>query len=161
MKPNLRKVRYNLAHVRALRGEFAAAAEWTLHAAESARTGAMNGVYLLLYLPAPRTWSPPDAIWSTAAVAAADVAGTLLAQARCLEALAGKYDRAEFAQVVGDTADLGVAALRVLGWTWLTRFNDSSEAERLFDAALADASEQDADVLQHELDYARRDLSSS
>jgi tetratricopeptide (TPR) repeat protein len=145
---------YNLAHVRALRGEFAAAADGAKRAAELASDETSGTTFLLLHLPVPPTWSEPDPIWNTATVPGKSVASTALAQARCYEALAGKYSKSEFDDVASTFTEPGLAALRILGWTWLTRFNDPTKARSAFEQA-ASLNEAD-DIVKSELEFARR-----
>ena len=145
----------NLAFARSLKGEFAAAADLAHRAVDIVEeVGHGSPVYLLLHLPTPPTWAPPSVSWSTGTVQDAQIASTIRMQARAYEALAGKYDRDEFARAVGTLSRAGTAAARICGWTLLTRFDDASAAVKEFEAALSGDCEEE-EIVKVELQFAR------
>jgi hypothetical protein len=146
-------VTYNMAYVRARKGEFAAAGQGARKAAELAHRVDAKVLYLLLYLPTLPTWSEPNQIWNTAEVPKAHIAPTMEMQARCFEALAGQYNLDEFEHAADDVGELGSAAFRVLGWTFLTRFNAKEKALIAFQNAQAATQEGEAALIEREISF--------
>jgi hypothetical protein len=127
---------YNMAYVRGLRGEFAAAADLARKAA-SLNEAAPVPMYLLLYLPTIAGWSEPDRLWNVVSLESSDVAGVLEAQVLCYDALAGRFSAAEFNGALAEVSPTACAGFRLLGWVWLSRFGDAGRAVAAFEAAEA------------------------
>jgi len=149
---------FNSAYVRALKAEYAAAGEATRKASQIARDASGAGVFLLLFLPTPKTWAAPGRAWHAAPVQEEHLADVMEMQACGYEALAGRYDRDEFLTAVGDLPDKAAAAARICGWTLLTRFDDASGAVRRFERAQGTIAKEGGDVrlVEGELAFARK-----
>ena len=127
--------KYNLAYVRALRREYAAAASLVRTAGEDLALPTRSYV-LLLFLPAPRDVAPASPKFYAATTVAHEIRDLMLTQALVYDALAGRFSRAEFFREVtrlGD--DLTVAQLRLLGWTALIRYDVPRQAHLYFSLA--------------------------
>ncbi len=143
---------YNLGYVRALRGEFAAAAAMLTDLCP--RHSDRSDLYLLLYLPTDSAWVAPPA-WNTMSVNAEDIACTVRAQKLVYDALSGCFSAAEFSAAVTALACADCcAANRLVGWTQLTRFGDQSAAVTAFERAAASPSAPE--VCGDELAHARQ-----
>ena len=130
---------FNLAHVRARRGEYSAAAE-LLREASKLEVGS-GGAYMLLYLPAPPDWYSPSLSWHVASVTPSRVADLLSAQTVVYDALAGRFDLQEFRLALDELSQpLGPEELRLIGWNMLTRYGDPSLAHQAMSAAVAAGS---------------------
>jgi hypothetical protein len=136
---------YNLAYMRALDGEYAAAADALVRSEEL--IGSDSAALLLLFLPKIPGWRKragrPEC---DTAPASADALAVVRAQRHVYEALSGRYSRDEFLAVVS-TRKPGIAATeRLVGWALLARFNDVETASECFARAsmLADNDERKA-----------------
>jgi len=129
---------YNQGYVRALRGEFAAAAAL-------ARTAVglippSPAAELLLYLPTVSGWHPSSTTWNTTWVDdAAEATAVFNAQALVYEALAGRFNAREYAQQLSSVFDATrhSAVLRLAAWAWLARYRDPERASPLLREAAA------------------------
>jgi hypothetical protein len=109
--------------------------------------GAMR---LVLRLMTPPEYEPPARWMHVALVDAEELRDVLQAQRAVYQAYAGAIDEDEFL-ALSASLEGRPTALRLLGWTALTRFGRIDVAERL----LADAASQDA-ACESELEWIRK-----
>ncbi len=148
---------YNMAYVRGLRGEFAAAADLAKRA-HALVADLPVSMYLLLYLPTITGWSPPNELWNVVSVEPDDVAAVIHSQVLCYEALSGRYSAAEFGDALAQVGGNAGAACRVFGWVWISRFTDPMKACGMFEMAEEAAP---SEVGARELEFAGARCASS
>jgi hypothetical protein len=137
-----RLTEYNLAFVRALRSEYAAAAR-AIEAILASDLDRGRAV-MLLFPPSMDGWRPNSVTWRTAWVEAEYLGGFLRAQKLVYWDLAGAYSHVELAGEI-EALEGGAhgGTNRLLGWLRL-RSGDRDAAETAFAAALRDPSAADA-----------------
>lgn len=115
---------YNGAYLRALRGEYAAAADQARAASQEAEDGA----FLLLFLPTLSGFVPPSPVWGTAWIPR-NVDAVMATQAFVYDALAGKFNKIEFEAGAAppSRSHFHPAEHRLIGWALATSLATSGK----------------------------------
>lgn len=141
---------YNAGFLRALRREYAAAADRARQAKEALLVGSgAVSAYMLLYFPEVTGWHPPRAGWNTAQN---DNPEALIdTQALVYDALAGRFNLREFDAQVGALQLEHPAQKRLVAWTLAAKYQDFTTAQALLSGACSDGD----DIAPAELEFVR------